>query len=86
MKETILRIIILFAGLTVAHLLLFVDKSYIKIGTLICMFCGGPIIDLFNLLLGNLITPESHMSLLLPEKSKVPRVRHKQKNMDAKPH
>ena len=110
MKQTILRIIILFAGLVVAHLgvslflladlgsdpfnvmiqglsrmmdigfmthgnthmaisiliiiiLLFVDKSYIKIGTLICMFCGGPIIDLFNLVLGNLITPESHIAL-----------------------
>ena len=28
--------------------LLFVDKSYIKIGTLLCMICGGPIIDVFN--------------------------------------
>lgn len=110
MKQTILRLLILFAGLVVAHLgvslflladlgsdpfnvmiqglsrmmdigfmthsnthmtisiliiiiLLFVDKSCIKIGTLICMFCGGPIIDLFSLLLGNLITPESHMAL-----------------------
>ncbi len=110
MKQTILRIVILFIGLVVAHLgvslflladlgsdpfnvmiqglsrmmgigfmthgnthmaisiliiiiLLFVDKSYIKIGTLICMFCGGPIIDLFNLVLGNLITPESHIAL-----------------------
>ena len=110
MTQTIQRILILFAGLVVAHLgvslflladlgsdpfnvmiqglsrmmnigfmthgnthmsisiliiiiLLFVDKSYIKIGTLICMFCGGPIIDLFNFLLGNLITPESHIAL-----------------------
>lgn len=43
--------------------LLCVDKSYIKIGALICMFCGGPIIDVFNLLLGNLITPESHIAI-----------------------
>lgn len=43
--------------------LLWVDKSYVKIGTLICMFCGGPIIDLFNLMLGNLITPESHIAI-----------------------
>lgn len=43
--------------------LLWVDKSYVKVGTLICMFCGGPIIDLFNLMLGNLITPESHIAL-----------------------
>lgn len=28
--------------------LLFVDRSYIRIGTLICMFCGGPIIDFFT--------------------------------------
>lgn len=41
--------------------LLFVDKSYIKIGTLICMFCGGPIIDFFNMILASLITPESTM-------------------------
>lgn len=43
--------------------LLWVDKSYVKIGTLICMFCGGSIIDLFNLMLGNLITPESHIAI-----------------------
>lgn len=41
--------------------LLFVDRSYIKIGTLICMFCGGPIIDVFNMMLGSFITPESTM-------------------------
>jgi len=32
-------------------ILLIVDKSYIKIGTLICMFLGGPIIDFYNLFL-----------------------------------
>lgn len=114
MKETLIRIVILFLGLVVAHLgvslfllanlgsdpfnvmiqglsrtlgqlidwswithgnthvsvsiliiivLLFVDKSYIKIGTLICMFCGGPIIDIFNAVLGNVITAESTMSV-----------------------
>lgn len=31
--------------------LLIVDKSYIKIGTLLCMVCGGPIIDVFTALL-----------------------------------
>ena len=31
--------------------LLIVDRSYVKIGTLVCMFCGGPIIDFFNMLL-----------------------------------
>ncbi len=31
--------------------LLVVDKTYIRIGTIICMFCGGPIIDFFNWIL-----------------------------------
>lgn len=35
--------------------LLIVDKSYIKIGTLLCMFCGGPIIDFFTWLFGSVI-------------------------------
>ena len=43
--------------------LLFVDRSYIKIGTLICMFCGGPIIDVFNMILGNLISSDSAMAI-----------------------
>lgn len=101
-KETLLRSVILMAGLTIAHLgvtlfllsdlgadpfnvlvqgvcavlrsgtnlglshgsvhriicfaiivvLLIIDRSYVKIGTLLCMFCGGPIIDFFTLLLG----------------------------------
>ncbi|MBQ6509425.1 MAG: hypothetical protein IJI07_08120 [Flexilinea sp.] len=104
-KEILLRVVILFIGLTIAHLgvtlfllanlgsdpfnvliqglhrligsarithgtvhicicfliiliLLFVDRSYIGIGTIICMFCGGPIIDFFNLLLGPLFAGE----------------------------
>lgn len=32
--------------------LLIIDRSYIKIGTLLCMICGGPIIDVFTSLLG----------------------------------
>jgi uncharacterized membrane protein YczE len=31
--------------------LLFVDKTYIKIGTVLCMVCGGPIIDFFSYIL-----------------------------------
>lgn len=31
--------------------LLFVDRSYVRIGTLLCMLCGGPIIDFFSALL-----------------------------------
>ncbi len=106
LKEILLRIVILFIGLTIAHLgvtlflladlgadpfnvliqglfrtaqsltgwtvlthgrvhmticfliilvLLITDRSYIKIGTVLCMICGGPIIDFFTLLLGGLI-------------------------------
>ena len=36
--------------------LLFVDRSYIRIGTVLCMIFGGPIIDLFTLLLGPLFS------------------------------
>lgn len=32
-------------------ILLIVDRSYIKIGTILCMLCGGPIIDLFSIIL-----------------------------------
>lgn len=44
-------------------ILLFIDKSYIKIGTLICMFLGGPIIDVFTFLLGDLILVSFVLSL-----------------------
>ena len=102
LKETLIRVIILFIGLSIAHLgvtlfllanlgadpfnvfvqgvfhttsviegwpidthgsthvaisfiiiliLLVVDRSYIKIGTVLCMIFGGPIIDIFTALL-----------------------------------
>ena len=35
--------------------LLVVDRSYVRIGTLLCMVLGGPIIDVFTLLLRNVI-------------------------------
>jgi len=41
--------------LIIIFILLFVDKSYIKIGTIICMVCGGPIIDFFTWLLGQIL-------------------------------
>ena len=103
-KEKLLRILILFAGLVIAHfgvtlfllsdlgadpfnvliqgllrtltgagltflthgithmavcfliilVLLLTDRSYIRIGTVICMACGGPIIDFFSWLLSPL--------------------------------
>ena len=103
LRETILRLLILFVGLVIAHLgvtlflladlgadpfnvliqglrlllekagialthgtvhmiicfliiliLLIVDRHYIKAGTVVCMFCGGPIIDGFTWLLQGL--------------------------------
>lgn len=106
LKEHILRLLLLFAGLVIAHfgvtlflltdlgadpfnvfvqgifrtlsrffpvlthgythasicilimlVLLFVDRTYVKIGTLVCMAFGGPIIDVFTRLLGNVIHP-----------------------------
>ncbi|MCI9442929.1 MAG: hypothetical protein HFH15_17405 [Ruminococcus sp.] len=114
LKETFARLVLLFAGLIIAHLgvtlflltelgadpfnvfvqglfrtlhgfmgnlthgythitvcimiillLLIVDRSYIKIGTLVCMAFGGPIIDFFTLLLQGTIHSESPFVLRL---------------------
>lgn len=46
--------------------LLIVDKSYIKIGTILCMVCGGPIIDFFNYFLGFLFAQERNLWFKLP--------------------
>jgi len=45
--------------------LLVVDRSYILIGTLLCMILGGPIIDLFTLLLAPVIHSQSVLVLRL---------------------
>ena len=45
--------------------LLIVDRSYVQIGTLLCMALGGPIIDVFTLLLGSVINSGSPMALRL---------------------
>lgn len=42
-------------------MLLIVDRSYVKIGTIVCMVCGGPIIDFFTLLLNPLFSGEVSM-------------------------
>ena len=105
-KETVLRAIILFVGLLIAHLgvtlflladlgsdpfnvlvqglfhslenltgfpflthgrvhiavcfliilvLLIVDRTYVKLGTIICMICGGPIIDMYSVFLAPIL-------------------------------
>jgi uncharacterized membrane protein YczE len=44
--------------LLIVLVLLAVDRSYIRIGTLLCMLFGGPIIDVFTVVLAPLFTPE----------------------------
>ena len=39
--------------------LLLVDKMYIKIGTILCMIFGGPIIDVFSLILEPVVSEKS---------------------------
>ncbi|MCM1268704.1 MAG: hypothetical protein NC302_12450 [Bacteroidales bacterium] len=46
--------------------LLVVDRSYIKIGTILCMVCGGPIIDFFTKMLQFLFPPERTLWFKLP--------------------
>ena len=45
--------------------LLVADRSYIKIGTVLCMIFGGPIIDAYTILLKPLISDESALSFKL---------------------
>ena len=45
-------------SLIIITILLFLDRSYVKIGTLLCMICGGPIIDFFNWILSPLFSGE----------------------------
>ena len=51
--------------LLIILLLLIVDKSYIKIGTVVCMLCGGPIIDFFTFLLSGLFKSEKPLLVSL---------------------
>lgn len=46
--------------------LLIIDRSYIKIGTILCMICGGPIIDFFSRILQFMFTQERTMWFKLP--------------------
>ena len=48
----------MIVSLFISIVLLLVDRSYIKIGTVLCMVCGGPIIDFFTWILG-FILPEN---------------------------
>ena len=46
--------------------LLFVDRSYVRIGTLLCMFLGGPIIDVYTFFLQDVLNSGSPMLLRVP--------------------
>lgn len=46
-------------------LMFFTTKGYIKPGTVVCAFCGGPIIDLFTWLFGGWINAGSPMPIRL---------------------
>lgn len=49
--------------------LLIVDRTYVKLGTIICMICGGPIIDMYTLILdpflGNLSALAARLLMLV---------------------
>ena len=47
-------------------ILLIVDRHYVKAGTLICMFCGGPIIDFFSWLLNRLNIGGAGLAVKIP--------------------
>lgn len=51
--------------LAIIATLLIVEKSYIKIGTVLCMLCGGPIIDFFSALLAPLFSEGMSLPLKL---------------------
>lgn len=48
-------------SLVIILVLLVVDRSYVRIGTFLCMILGGPIIDLFSLILGGVVHEASPM-------------------------
>ena len=46
-------------------ILLIADKSYIRAGTVVCMTCGGPVIDFFTMVLSGLGIPDMHFAAKL---------------------
>ena len=41
--------------------LLIVDRTYVKLGTIICMICGGPIIDMYSFFLAPILADMSSL-------------------------
>lgn len=50
-------------SLLIILVLLVVDRSYVRIGTFLCMILGGPIIDVFTLLLQGVVNSGSAMAV-----------------------
>ncbi|MGM9604206.1 MAG: YitT family protein [Faecousia sp.] len=49
-------------SLLIILVLFVVDRSYVRIGTFLCMLLGGPIIDLFSFALGGVVNEASPMA------------------------
>ena len=56
----------LLVCLLIVLVLLFVDRSYVRIGTLLCMALGGPIIDLWSIPLAPLFNEGMSLAARLP--------------------
>lgn len=55
----------ILVSLLIILVLLAVDRSYVRIGTFLCMILGGPIIDVFTVLLQALVNQSSAMAVRL---------------------
>ena len=53
-------------SLIIMVILIFVDKTYVKIGTILCMVCGGPIIDFFTMVLAPASISEQSFAVRIP--------------------
>ena len=56
----------LLVSVLIVLILLFVDRHYIGVGTLLCMALGGPIIDVYSAWLSPLIRGDGPLGLRLP--------------------
>lgn len=55
----------LLVSLVIMVVLLVVDRKFVRIGTVVCMALGGPIIDVFTVLLAPLIHSERPLPVRL---------------------
>ena len=70
-------------------LMLLTTKGYVKPGTVVCAFCGGPIIDLFTWLLGGWINVQSGMAVRIASMllgCVIPLLRHVRRHQQQRRH